>query len=147
MWIKNFINELKAWKIVRKVYKENRKEFEKLHIHMDWGGKLYTVINRDTDVVLGSDEDKVYLHNDLAKIWSLFTKLNIADIVAYDLKPLEDERKIDDEHIEYEHGYLLIFTPAWKLDRQYVNWKSLLFVFLFLCGIVAGAAYIVLKYV
>lgn len=143
MWIKNFINELRAWFIVKKVYDDNRSDFLSLNIKSSWFGKLYTVINRSVDIDLGSEEDNVYLQNDLAKIWQLFVKHNIADIVAYELKPLDGEHKIDETHVEYEHGYLLTFTPAWNLDRQYVTFWSVLGVLTALTGIVTGITYLV----
>lgn len=126
MFLKNFINELRAWFIVRKVYRKNKAEFEKLKIRSDWFGKLYYVKNVDPEIELGSDEDAVYLRNDLAKIWNLFVRLNIVDILAYELVPLENEIEIEEGKIEYEHGYLVTFTPAWNLERQYVTWKSVL---------------------
>lgn len=147
MWIKNFVNELKAWIIVRRVYNENKDDFEKMKVHMDWGGKLYTVINRDTEIELGSEEDRVYFENDLAKLWQLCIKHNIADIVSFQWKPLEDEWAVDDNHIEYEHGYLIIITPTWNSKKQYVNWKSLLFIFLTICAIISGIVYTILRYV
>lgn len=146
MWLKNFFKELKAWHIVKQVYKENKKAFEKLHIHCDWFGRLYVVINRDTEVELGSDEDKVYLQNDLSKIWNLMVTLNIADILAYDLKPLDDERKLDDGKIEYEHGYLIVLTPAWNMSKQYVTWKSVLLLIVLVAGIISGGIYSIIHF-
>ena len=68
-------------------------------------------------------------------------KLNLADILAYELKPLEDERQIDETHIEYEHGYLITLTPAWNLDRQYVTFWSIAFVILFFTALIGGLVY------
>lgn len=146
MWLKNFFKELKAWRVVKQVYKENKNDFEKLHIHCDWFGRLYVVINRDTEVALGSDEDKVYLQNDLSKIWNLMVVHNIADILAYDLKPLENEQKLDDGKIEYEHGYLVILTPAWNMDKQYVTWKSVLSLIVLTAGIIFGIIYSIVHF-
>lgn len=124
MWIVNFCKELRAWHIVKKVYKKNRAEFEAMKIRCNWFGKLCVVINRKTDIELGSDEDAVYLKAELALFTNLLVKHNIMDILAYELKPLEDERTLPDGNIEYEHGYLIEFTPAWDLSRQYVTVKS-----------------------
>ena len=141
MWIKNFFNELKAWHIVRKEYRNNKRLFDAVGLKTDWGGRLYKVINRDPDIVLGSDEDEIYLRKEMAEIWSVLVKLNIVDILAYELTPLEDERVIDENKVEYEHGYLVTLTPAWKLDRQYVTVKSVISVILGFAIVIGGLVY------
>ena len=146
MWIKSFFNELKAWKIVNKVYKENKAAFDKVGLKKDWFGKLYRVINRDTDITLGDEMDEALLHKETTEIWQVLVKHNIVDILAYELKPLEEERQIDETHIEYEHGYLVTFTPAWNLDRQYVTFKSIIFVTLFFTVLIGGLVYSVMHW-
>ena len=146
MWIKNFFNELKAWRIVNKVYKKNKADFDKIGLKKDWFGRLYCVINRDTDIVLGDEMDEALLHKELAEIWSVLVKLNLVDILAYELKPLEEVTKIDDTHEEYEHGYLITFTPAWNLDKQYVTLKSLFFVIVGFVALIGGIVWSVIKY-
>jgi len=141
MFLKNFFNELKAWRIVRKVYKNNINDFNKIGLKSDWGGKLYRVINRDPLIELGSGEDEVYLRKELAEIWQVLVKHNIVDILAYELKPLEEERYINEREIEYEHGYLVTFTPAWNLDRQYVTVKSVIGVTIFFAALIFGLVY------
>ena len=145
-YIKNFFNELKAWRIVRREYRKNRADFEKVGLKSDWFGKLYRVINRETDIVLGDEMDEALLHKELAEIWAMLVKHNIVDILAYELKPLEDERQISDNQIEYEHGYLVIFTPAWNLDKQYVTTKSVFFMSLLGIGLITGIIYSVINY-
>lgn len=145
-YIKNFFNELKAWRIVRREYRKNKADFEKVGLKSDWFGKLYRVINRDTDITLGDEMDEALLHKELAEIWSVLVKHNIVDILAYELKPLEDERQISDNQIEYEHGYLVTFTPAWNLDKQYVTFKSVIFMTLFFGGLIFGLIWGVVKY-
>lgn len=141
MWIVNFVNELKAWHIVRREYKKNKTLFESIGLKSDWGGKLYKVINRDPSITLGTGEDEVYLRKELSEISAVLIKCNIYDILAYELKPLEDERQIDETHIEYEHGYLITLTPAWNLDRQYVTFWSIAFVILFFAALIGGLVY------
>lgn len=133
--------ELKAWHIVRKEYRKNKALFDSVGLKKDWFGRFYRVINRDPEISLGSDEDQIYLHNETSKIWAVMVKLNLADILAYELKPLEDERQIDETHIEYEHGYLITLTPAWNLDRQYVTFWSIIFVTLFFAALIGGMIY------
>ena len=48
--------------------------------------------------------------------------------------------------IEYEHGYLIVFTPAWKLDKQYVTVRSVIFVTLFNITLLGGSIYLIVKY-
>lgn len=141
MWLRNFFLELKAWHIVRKEYRKNKALFDSVGLKKDWFGRFYRVINRDPEISLGSDEDQIYLHNETSKIWAVMVKLNLADILAYELKPLEDERQIDETHIEYEHGYLITLTPAWNLDRQYVTFWSIIFVTLFFAVLIGGMIY------
>ena len=140
-YIKNFFLELKAWRIVRKEYRKNKALFDSVGLKKDWVGRLYVVINRDPEIALGSDEDQIYLHNETSKIWAVMVKLNLADILAYELKPLEDERQIDETHIEYEHGYLITLTPAWNLNRQYVTFWSITFVTLLFAALIGGLVY------
>jgi hypothetical protein len=141
MFLKNFFNELKAWHIVRREYKKNRNLFESIGVKSDWFGKLYKVINRDPEIELSSGEDEVYLRKELSEISAVLIKCNIYDILAYELKPLEEERQIDATHIEYEHGYLVTLTPAWNLDRQYVTFWSIIFVTLFFATLIGGLVY------
>lgn len=141
MWIVNFVNELKAWRIVRREYKKNRSLFESVGLKSDWFGKLYKVINREPEIVLGSDEDEVYLRKDLSEISAVLIKCNIYDILAYELKPLEAVTKIDDTHEEFEHGYLITLTPAWNLDRQYVTFWSVIWVTILFAGLITGLVY------
>lgn len=143
MWIVNFFKELKAWRIVRKTCKEHTNELLAVGLKYDWFGRLYRVINRDVDIELGSGEDEVYLRKELSEITAMLIKLNIMDILAYELKPLESERELEDGKIEYEHAYLVTLTPAWNLDRQYVTWKSILFILILLAAIIyCGIRYI-----
>ncbi len=146
MWIKNFFNELKAWIIINKVYKNNKSDFNAIGLKKDYFGKLYKVINRDVLIELGSDEDQIYLRKELAEIWSVLVKHNVVDILAYELKPLEEVTQIDETHEEFEHGYLVTFTPAWNLDKQYVTFKSVIFVTLFFGGLIFGAVWSTIKY-
>ena len=61
MWIVNYFREWKAWREVKKVYKENQKDFEKIGLKSDWFGRLYKVINRDPKIPLGTQEDEILL--------------------------------------------------------------------------------------
>lgn len=145
-YIKNFFLEAKAWRIVNRVYKKNKADFDKISLKKDYFGKLYKVINRDPDIELGSGEDEIYLRKELSEIWQVLVKHNIVDILAYELKPLEEVRQIDETHEEYEHAYLVTFTPAWNLDKQYVTLKSVIFMTLFLGGLIFGLVWGIVKY-
>ena len=103
MWIKNFINECRAYHIVKKVYRQNKADFDRIGLKKDWVGRFYKVINRDTDIVLGSDEDEVYLRKDLSEICAVLIRCNIYDILAYELKPLEEVTPIGDGKEELRH--------------------------------------------
>ena len=145
-WFRDFHNECKAWRIVRREYRKYEREFLAVGLKSDWFGKLYRVINRDPSIELESGEDEVYLRKELSEIWAVLVKHNLVDILAYELKPLNEETEREDGMIEYEHGYLVVFTPAWKLDKQYVTVKSVIFVILFYSALLAGATFAVIKY-
>lgn len=145
-YFKNFFLELKAWRIVNKVYRKNKADFDKIGLKKDWGGRLYVVLNRDPDIPLGDELDEALLHKELANIWSVLVKHNIVDILAYELKPLENVTQIDDTHEEFEHAYLVTFTPAWNLDKQYVTFKSVIFMSLFFIVLIGGAIWAVINY-
>lgn len=147
MWIKNFFNELKAWHIVRKEYRNNKRLFDAVGLKSDWGGRLYKVINRDPNIELGSGEDEIYLRKELGEITNVTVQTKIIDILAYDLKPLEEETDLGNGKVEYEHGYLVTLTPAWNLDRQYVTFWSLLFVGLVSIALLIGLGYALFKWV
>ena len=122
MWIVNFFKELKVWKIIRKVCKENKQIIEKSGLKYDWLGHIYTVINRDPNIKLGSDEDRILLMRELNDIQNILVKLNIIDLLAYELIPLESSEISDDGSEEiFENGYLIKFTPAEDVSKQYVK--------------------------
>ena len=145
-FIKKFFQELKARRIVRREYKKNKYMFDAIGLKRAWGGTLYKVINRDPVIELGSGEDEVYLRKELSEISAVLIKCGIYDILAYELKPLEEETQINEREIEYEHGYLITLTPAWNLDKQYVTFWSVIFVTLFFAALIGGAAYGIIKY-
>lgn len=130
MWIKNFFKELKVWKTIRKVCKDNHQFIEKSGLKYDWFGHIYKVINRDPNIKLGSDEDRVLLMKELSDIHNTLVKLNIIDLLAYELTPLElSEISKDGDKEIFENGYLVKFTPAEDVSRQYVKPWSCFWVF------------------
>ena len=71
MWIANFFKELKVWRTIKKVCKENKQFLESVGLKYDWLGHIYTVINRDPDIKLRIDEDKLLLIKELKEIQNL----------------------------------------------------------------------------
>ena len=140
-YFKNFFLEAKAWHIVRKEYRKNRALFDAIGLKKDWFGRLYKVINRDPEIELSSGEDEIYLRKELSEISAVLIKCNIYDILAYELKPLEEVTPLGDGTEEFEHGYLITLTPAWNLDRQYVTFWSIIFVTLFFAVLIGGLVY------
>ena len=98
---------------------------------------MWLVINRDPKIPLGSAEDEELLGNELHIISDFLIKMNIMDILAYELIPLE---KHDEE--TYENAYLIKLTPAWNLTKQYVNKWSISFIVLFLLGLIFSLIYL-----
>jgi hypothetical protein len=137
MWIKNFINECKVWREIRKVYKNNKEDFLKVGLKIDWFGHIYKVINRDVSIPLGTNEDEFLLREELSQVQEVLVKNNVLDILAYELRPLEE-----DDGETYEHGYLILFTPAYRLDKQYLTVKNVLLLSLLIVGIVTGIVWL-----
>ena len=138
MWIKNFIKECKVWNEIRKVYKKNKDEFLKMGLKMDWFGHIYIVINRDANIPLGTADDEILLRKELNEIQEFLVKQNIVDILAYELKPQEEVYMNENGEEVYENAYLVLFTPAYRLDKQYLTIKNVILLILFFCLIVGG---------
>ena len=139
MWIKNFINECKVWREIRKVYKNNKEDFLKVGLKIDWFGHIYKVINRDVSIPLGTNEDEFLLREELSQVQEVLVKNNVLDILAYELRPLEE-----DDGETYEHGYLILFTPAYRLDKQYLTVKNVLLLSLLTASIIAGLVWLLI---
>ena len=141
MWIVKFFRELKVWKTIRKVCKENNQFLEKNGLKSDWLGHIYTVINREPSIKLGGDEDRALLMRELKDIQNALVKLNIIDLLAYELIPLESsEISKDGEQEIFENGYLVKFTPAEDVSKQYVKPWSCFFVFVGIPALIACVA-------
>ena len=130
MWISKFFKELKVWITIKKVCNENEYFLESSGLKYDWLGHIYTVINRDPNIKLGSDEDRQLLMRELNDIQNSLIKLNIIDLLAYELIPLESS-EISKDGVEeiFENGYLVKFTPAEDISKQYVKPWSCFLVF------------------
>ena len=130
MWIVNFFKELKVWRTIRKVCKENKQFLENSGLKYDWLGHIYTVINRDPNIKLGSEDDRVLLMKELNDIQNILVKLNIIDLLAYELIPLESSEISNDGSEEiFENSYLVKFTPAEDVTMQYVKPMSVFCLF------------------
>ncbi|MCM1218246.1 MAG: hypothetical protein NC548_27485 [Lachnospiraceae bacterium] len=138
MWLVNYFREWKAWRIVKKVYNNNKKDFDKIGIRSDWFGRLYKVINRDPSIQLGSIKDEELLSVELREISEFLVRQNIMDILAYELTPLEDG-----DNDSFENAYLITLTPAWDLTRQYVSVKTTFWLGLITCSILTALGYLI----
>ena len=148
MWIVNFFKELKVWRTIRKVCKENKQFFEEVGLKYDWLGHIYTVINRDPSIKLGSDDDRVLLMRELNDIQKSLVTLNIIDLLAYELIPLESsEISKDGEQEIFENGYLVKFTPAEDVTKQYVKPWSCLFMFVLIPTLIAAVAFALVHFI
>lgn len=146
MWLKNFIRECKVWREIKKVYKKNESGFLKLGLKMDWVGRIYKVINRDAKIPLGTPEDEILLRKELNEIQEFLVKENIIDILAYELNP-QEEVYVDENGVEtYENGYLIKFTPAYRLDKQYLTVKNVILLALTTIGLVSGIVIMLIKW-
>lgn len=147
MWISKFFKELKVWRTIRKVCKENKQFLENAGLKYDWLGHIYTVINRDPNIKLGSDEDRVLLMKELNDIQTTLIKLNIIDLLAYELIPLESSEISKDGSEEiFENGYLIKFTPAEDVSKQYVKPWSCFFVFVGIPALITSAVFALIHF-
>ena len=148
MWIANFFRELKVWRTIRKVCKEHKQFLESVGLKYDWFGHIYTVINRDPNIKLGSDEDRYLLMKELNDIQNVLVKLNIIDLLAYELLPLESSEISDDGSEEvFENSYLVKFTPAEDVSKQYVTPLSCLGVFVGIPALIAGVVFALIHFI
>ena len=148
MWIVNFFKELKVWRTIRKVCKENKQYLENNGLKYDWFGHIYTVINRDPEIKLGSDDDRVLLMKELNDIQNVLVKLNIIDLLAYELKPLESSEISEDGSEEFfDNAYLVTFTPADDVSKQYVKPWSCFLVFVGIPLLIAGIAFSLIHFI
>jgi hypothetical protein len=139
MWISKFFKELKVWITIKKVCNENEYFLESSGLKYDWLGHIYTVINRDPNIKLGSDEDRLLLMKELNDIQNVLVKLNIIDLLAYELIPLESSEISKDGNQEiFENGYLVKFTPAEDVSKQYVKPWSCFLVFVGIPVLITG---------
>ena len=147
MWIVKFFKELKVWITIKKVCNENEYFLESSGLKYDWLGHIYTVINRDPNIKLGSDEDRVLLMKELNDIQNTLIKLNIIDLLAYELIPLESSEISDDGSEEiFENSYLVKFTPAEDVSKQYVKPWSCFFVFVGIPVLITSAVFALLHF-
>ena len=147
MWIVNFFKELKVWRTIRKVCKENKIFLENNGLKYDWFGHIYTVINRDPKIKLGSDEDRVLLVKELNEIQTVLVKLNIIDLLAYELVPLESSEISKDGSEEiFENSYLIKFTPAEDVSKQYVKPLSCFLVFVGIPVLIAAITFALIHF-
>ena len=148
MWIANFFKELKVWRTIRKVCKENEQFLESVGLKYDWLGHIYTVINRDTNIKLGSDEDRLLLMKELNDIQNALVKLNIIDLLAYELVPLESSEISEDGSEEiFENSYLVKFTPAEDVSKQYVKPWSCFCVFVGIPVLIAAVVFALIYFI
>lgn len=147
MWIVNFFKELKVWRTIRKVCKENKQFIENAGLKYDWLGHIYTVINRDPNIKLGTDEDRHLLMRELNEIQNILVKLNIIDLLAYELIPLESsEISTDGSEEIFENSYLIKFTPAEDVSKQYVKPLSCFLVFVGIPILIAASVFSLVYY-
>ena len=148
MWIAKFFKELKVWRIIRKVCKENEQFLENAGLKYDWLGHIYTVINRDPNIRLGSDEDRLLLMKELNDIQNTLIKLNIIDLLAYELLPIESSEISDDGSEEvFENSYLVKFTPAEDVSKQYVTPLSCFCVFVGIPVLIATGVFALIHFI
>ncbi len=147
MWITNFFKELKVWRTIKNVCNENEYFLESSGLKYDWLGHIYTVINRDPNIKLGSDEDRQLLMKELNDIQNVLVKLNIIDLLAYELIPLETTEISKDGNQEiFENGYLVKFTPAEDVSKQYVKPWSCFFVFAVIPALIFTAIFALVRF-
>ena len=147
MWIVKFFKELKVWITIKKVCNENEYFLESSGLKFDWLGHIYTVINREPNIKLGSDEDRVLLMKELNDIQNTLIKLNIIDLLAYELIPLESSEISKDGSEEiFENGYLIKFTPAEDVSKQYVKPWSCCLVFVGIPALITSAVFALIHF-
>jgi hypothetical protein len=79
---------------------------------------------------------------ELEDIQSTLVRLNIIDLLAYELIPLESTEMSDDGTEEiFENSYLVKFTPAEDVSKQYVKPWSCFCVFVGIPALIVAAVF------
>ena len=85
---------------------------------------------------------------ELNDIQNSLIKLNIIDLLAYELIPLESSEISDDGSEEiFENGYLVKFTPAEDISKQYVTPWSCFFVFVGILVLIASSVFALMYFI
>jgi len=131
MWIVNFFKELNLIRFIKHVYKKNKKMFDEKNIRIDWLGQLYTVINRDPEIKLGTSKDKNMLMIELLEINQVIEFLGLQLMFSFICEPHESKD---------ENYYLVVFTPTLSANgtKNYVTKKSILLMILLLLFLIFG---------
>ena len=141
MLLTKIIRELKTWRLVRKVVKENENRFWAINFDHDWLGRLYTIINIPDEIIsmpAKTRKDFImqnimidnYIKDSLSDVTELLNELRLSDLIVY---PDTYER------FENTDSVLLILAP----ERRYTKlWKMLIYLLSF-GGIATGLVFLI----
>ena len=86
--------------------------------------------------------------NELNDIQDALVKLNIIDLLAYELVPLESTEISEDGSEEiFENSYLIKFTPAEDVSKQYVKPWTCFFVFVGIPVLIAAELFALIHFI
>lgn len=123
MWIVNFIKEIRLIRYIKKTYKENKELFDNKNLRIDWLGQIYTVLNHDINIDMGSEKDKNLLMLELLDINQVIEFLGLQFMFSFICEPHSNE---------ISNYYLVVFTPTLSANgtKNYVTKRSVITLFL-----------------
>lgn len=144
MYIKNFIKEIKTWKIVKKTIKENIEKINSLGFDLDWVGRIYTVIDIPDEInnlpqksiketIERNAAIDLYIKQQLVPLSELLNELRLSELIMY-----------PDHYEQFEgtNSILVVISP----DRRYTSAWRFLGMLLAMCLFVSGIV-IALKFI
>jgi hypothetical protein len=123
MYLINLYKEIKIWRIVKSIAKENEELLNKSGFRVDWIGRIYTVINLPEEIVNAPVSQEGYVLMRLREYDKLFLELGIADVIYPEMM-----------QIDGEYAFLLILSPnrnflkIWPFTKFIVKFAALILI-------------------
>ena len=121
MYFKELYEELKIWRKIRRIAKENEAILNESNFRVDWIGRIYTVINLPEEMLDRVELHEGYVFMQLRDYDKLFMDIGVADVIFPEISPISDRG-----------AFLLVLTGP----KDYMGWWNFLWNLLKLGGII-----------
>ena len=99
MYFKELYEEIKIWRRIRRIAKQNTELLKENNFRVDWVGRIYTVINLPEEMLSRPDLQEGWVFMQLRDYDSLFMEMGVADYLFPEIT-----------HIADRGAYLLVLT-------------------------------------